>query len=121
MNKEDKFNEFWKLYPRKVAKISAQRSWKRLSNKTIDQIFDILHEHLARWKKTELQYIPHASTWLNQQRWEDELEPIDESENKTGVYKNIERERKKFLKRMKEAEKNMASDEERKKALGIKK
>ena len=76
MNKEDKFNEFWKLYPRKVAKLAAKRSWKRLTNKKINQIFDVLYEHLIRWKKTELQYIPHASTWLNQQRWEDELEPL---------------------------------------------
>ena len=120
MNKEEKFGEFWKLYPRKVAKVAAQRSWKRLTNKNIDEIFKVYHEHLLRWKKTEVQFIPHASTWLNQQRWEDELESMSESDSKTGVYKNIEKERKKFLKKMKEAEQNMASDEERKNALGIK-
>lgn len=119
MNKEEKFKEFWKLYPRKVAKVAAQRSWKRLTNKNIDEIFKVLHDHLIRWKKTESQFIPHATTWLNQQRWEDELEPISETESKTGIYKNIEKEHKRFLERMKEAEQNVASDEERKKALGL--
>ena len=121
MNKEDKFIEFWKLYPRKVAKAAAERSWKKLSNKTIQNIFNVIHEHLIRWKKTEIQFIPHASTWLNQKRWEDELESLPENENKSSIYKNIEKERQKFLKNMKAAEKNMASDDERKKALGIKK
>ena len=45
---------------------------------------------------------------------------MPESDSKAGVYKNIEKEREKFLKKMKEAEQNMASDEERKNALGIK-
>ena len=46
MNKEEKFGEFWKLYPRKVAKVAAQRSWKRLTNKNIEEIFKVYHEHL---------------------------------------------------------------------------
>ena len=57
MNKEEKFNRFWSLYPRKVAKVAAQRSWKRLTNKNIDSIFKILHEHLIRWKFKEIQFI----------------------------------------------------------------
>ena len=38
MKKEEKFDRFWSLYPRKVAKVAAQRSWKRLTNKNIDSI-----------------------------------------------------------------------------------
>ena len=71
-------------------------------------------------KYKEIQYIPHASTWLNQRRWEDELEPIPDK-NTNPIYKNIENERKKFLKKIQTAEENMASDDERKKALGLKK
>ena len=33
MSKEEKFDVFWKLYPRKVAKVSELRSWKRLTKK----------------------------------------------------------------------------------------
>ena len=76
MDKKETFKQFWKLYPRKIAKLVAERSWKRLPKKDINAIFKVLHEHLIRWKYKEIQYIPHASTWLNQRRWEDELEPI---------------------------------------------
>jgi len=119
MNKIERFNYFWSLYPRKVAKMVAERSWKRLTIKNIKEIFSVYHEHLARWKYTDKQYIPHASTWLNQKRWEDELDPLPD--NKSSIYKNIEKERKKILQKLKQAEKNMASDEERKQALGLKK
>ena len=117
MNKEEKFLEFWKLYPRKVAKVAAQRSWKRLKVKDIDDIFKVYKEHLIRWRGTEIQFVPHASTWINQRRWEDELEPLPE--NKSSIYRNIENERKTFIKKIKVAEENMASDEERKEALKL--
>jgi hypothetical protein len=119
MKKEEKFSRFWSLYPRKVAKVAAQRSWKRLKVKDINAIFTVFYDHLLRWKYTEIQFVPHASTWLNQRRWEDELEPLPGK--KDSVYRNIEKDRKKFLNKLKKAEQTMASDEERKKALGIKK
>ena len=117
MNKEEKFLQFWKIYPRKVAKVAAQRSWKRLKVKDIDDIFKVYKEHLIRWRGTEIQFVPHASTWINQRRWEDELEPLPE--NKSSIYRNIENERKTFIKKIKVAEENMASDEERKEALKL--
>ena len=117
MNKEEKFLQFWKIYPRKVAKVAAQRSWKRLRVKDIDDIFKVYKEHLIRWRGTEIQFVPHASTWINQRRWEDELEPLPE--NKSSIYRNIENERKTFIKKIKVAEENMASDEERKEALKL--
>ena len=120
MNKEEKFNRFWSLYPRKVAKVAAQRSWKRLTNKNVDSIFKVFHEHLIRWSFKEIQFVPHASTWLNQRRWEDELEPLP-SDKSLPIYKNLEKDRQKFLKKIEKADENIASDEERKKALGLKK
>ena len=119
MTKEKKFKKFWSLYPRKVAKVAAERSWKRLTIKDINAIFEVYHDHLIRWKYKDVQFIPHASTWMNQKRWEDELEPLPDKN--LSVYKDIEKKRKEFLKQMKEAESNIASKEERKKALGLKK
>ena len=72
MTKEDKFNKFWTYYPRKVARVAAQRSWKRLKVKDINDIFSVYKEHLIRWKYKDIQFVPHASTWLNQRRFEDE-------------------------------------------------
>ena len=50
MDKKETFKQFWKLYPRKIAKLVAERSWKRLPKKDINAIFKVLHEHLIRWK-----------------------------------------------------------------------
>ena len=119
MDKEKQFNEFWRLYPRKVAKLTAKRAWKRLANKDVNSIFKVFHEHLLRWKYKDIQYVPHASTWINQRRWEDELEPLPDKG--LPIYKNLEKDRQKFISKIKKAEEDIATDEERKKALGLKK
>ena len=69
------FDEFWMLYPRKVAKASAKKSWNKLSEEQQLAAAKAISNHCQYWKakETALDYIPHASTWLNQERWEDEL------------------------------------------------
>ena len=116
--KEDKFNQFWSLYPRKVKKFVARRTWNRLSKKEIDEIFKVLEDHMIRWKETEIQYVPHASTWLNQKRWEDELEPLPKKELSSDEY--YDKKATEFRKQMQEAEKNAATTEEIKEVLGLK-
>lgn len=70
------FDTFWKLYPRKVAKRAAQGAFNRLTKDEQSQAVEAIEQHVAYWKLkgTETDYIPHASTWLNQGRWEDELD-----------------------------------------------
>lgn len=71
------FASFWKLYPRKVSKDAAQRAWAKL--KLTQPLFDTICEALAKqaisadWIKDNGQFVPHASTWLNGKRWDDEL------------------------------------------------
>lgn len=71
------FEEFWSAYPRKIAKSEAVKSWVRLDP---DQaLLDRLMKSLSQFKKTQDwikdggQFIPFPATWLNQQRWMDEL------------------------------------------------
>lgn len=72
------FARFWKLYPRKVGKDKAEKAWAKL--KPTQQLFDQIIEALAKhrltsgWTKDNGQFIPHAATWLNGKRWEDEVE-----------------------------------------------
>lgn len=70
------FDQFWKLYPRKVGKRAAQKSWQRLTAQEQSDVLEALPDHLKYWKlkNTESEYIPHPATWLNQGRWEDELD-----------------------------------------------
>ena len=119
MSNKEKFDKFWSLYPRKVARIVAERRWKKLSKKEIDEILKIYPEHLLRWRYKDIQYVPHPATWLNQRRWEDELEPLPDKN--LSVYKDIEKKTMDLKSRMKSAETEAASEDEIKKLLTIKK
>jgi len=72
------FDIFWGEFPRKQSKSTARSAWKRLrpSKPTLSLIMKGLQEWKlsSQWAKDKGQVIPYASTWLNQRRWEDELE-----------------------------------------------
>ena len=74
---EAMFESFWKCYPRKTAKDTARKAFAKLKPTA-----DLLERMMAAlgvqsvspgWVKDGGQFIPHASTWLNQKRWDDEV------------------------------------------------
>lgn len=73
------FVEFWRAYPRHTAKDTAERAWRKLTpdDALLATMLSALGRHgqSAQWLRDDSQYIPHAATWLNQRRWEDELPP----------------------------------------------
>lgn len=75
---ESFFDDFWEEYPRKVSKKMAKKAWDKISpnQELAEKIICALYQQKKYWKQkeVEIQFIPHASTWLNQERWEDELE-----------------------------------------------
>jgi hypothetical protein len=80
----DNFNEFWQMYPRKVDKQRAIRAWCRQANslEVVESIMAGLTRQLQSqdWRERiardpERRFIPHAATWLNGRRWEDEMGP----------------------------------------------
>ena len=82
------FDDFWLLYPRRVARKDAVKAWARLSD---EQQVDALIACVAWmyvWKQKDPEYLPHGSTWLNGWRWEDELPfgyaPIKRAEAEPG-------------------------------------
>lgn len=69
------FDVFWRLYPRKVGKKNALRAWGKIDLREATAIFEnvrIMSESES-WRKNNGQYIPHPSTYLNGERWKDEL------------------------------------------------
>ena len=86
------FDEFWSLYPRKIAKATARKAWAKLSAEQQLMAAKAIDTHCQYWnaKETELEFIPHCSTWLNQERWEDELviEPKKVKESKEWMFSN---------------------------------
>jgi hypothetical protein len=69
------FDELWGMYPRKVNKRMAEKAFNKLNSTEQAQALEAMPNHLAYWKSqdTQLAYIPHLSTFLNQYRFEDEI------------------------------------------------
>ena len=69
------FDAWWAQWPKKVAKAAALKAYKTALKKT-DAL--TLGQSAAAFiaaeqrKGTAIEYIPNASTWLNQERWEDD-------------------------------------------------
>lgn len=77
--KKESFEIFYKAYPRKTQKQNALRAFEKIHNSLppIDELIAILEKHKRTRQWQDKQYIPHPATWLNQKRWEDELNEED--------------------------------------------
>ena len=73
----DGFADFWASYPRKQAKVQAEKAWAKLkpSEALQAQILGALavQRQSEQWTKDGGSFVPMPSTWLNQRRWEDQL------------------------------------------------
>ena len=92
----ERFDRFWSVYPKKVGKGEARKAFVKL--KPSEELTERMIKAVAEAKKSDMwtrnngQYIPNPSTWLNQERWEDELTVAPEavSEQKSEVDKWFE-------------------------------
>lgn len=70
-----RFAEFWAVYPRRVARIKAVEAWiKRELDQHADLIIAAIGLQAPEFLTREPDKIPHAATWLNQERWKDEVD-----------------------------------------------
>lgn len=72
----EEFENFWKAYPRKVARKDAFNAFKRLTPSDRAVAIEALEKHKAVWEAEcrSKEFIPHAATWLNGERFHDEIE-----------------------------------------------
>jgi uncharacterized protein YdaU (DUF1376 family) len=69
----DRFDIFWKQYPRKVARPNAIKAWLKIKpdDVVLKKMLDAInHQQLP---SKEIQFVPHPASWLNANRWEDEI------------------------------------------------
>lgn len=76
------FEDFWQAYPRRKAKRAAFKAWQRAVSDIAEeaggkeQAEAIIQAGAARYAQErageDSQFTAHPSTWLNQDRWEDE-------------------------------------------------
>ena len=69
------FQDFWLLYPRRVARKDALKAWGRLSPAQQVAAITALVEWRRVWATKDLDYLPYPATWIRGERWEDELPP----------------------------------------------
>lgn len=72
-NNKIQFDVFWNLYNKKVgSKSKCEKKWNNLNLETQKKIIDTLPTFLK--SITDKQYQPYAETYLNQERWNDEIQ-----------------------------------------------
>ena len=73
--KQEAFDKFWSIYPKKVGKEAARKAFSRVKVPVDTLTAAILAQKRSmQWQRDGGQYIPNPATWLNQGRWEDVLE-----------------------------------------------
>lgn len=70
---DDAFEQFWKAYPRKVAKPAALKAFRKVMKKpSAPKLADLIESVKAYASTiTDLQFCPYPATYLNQERWTD--------------------------------------------------
>jgi len=78
---DDAFDPWWDQYPRKVGKGQARRAYAAAAKKVSHKV--LLAAVIAYpFDLSRPEYIPHASTWLNGERWADEVAPVETDEER---------------------------------------
>lgn len=74
IQREADFERFWKAYPRKVDKQGTLKAFLKVTE-SVDILVGAVErqKQSSQWLKDDGQFIPHPKTWLNQERWNDEL------------------------------------------------
>lgn len=66
------FDQFWNCYPKKVGRGAAEKAWlKAIAVTTAEEITRVVQAY--PWGEDK-QFIPHPATWLNQRRWQDQID-----------------------------------------------
>lgn len=73
--KEMWFESFWEIYPKHQDKKKAKQKFLKActNEKEYKAIMDGLRNVLPVWAKKDTKYIPMPTTWLNGERWNDEV------------------------------------------------
>lgn len=87
------FMSFWTAYPKKTGKGAAYKSWqkikpsKALTEKIVASVVE--HSKTKQWQKENGQFIPNPATFLNQRRWEDEINEGTSASSRDPKYNSV--------------------------------
>tara|TARA_R110000782_G_scaffold253011_2_gene340979 strand:+ start:485 stop:1066 length:582 start_codon:yes stop_codon:yes gene_type:complete len=89
LNTQDKlkplfFDKFWESCPRKIAKKKTEEIYTKLLKSkevTEEYLIKTMGDYNKSVKDTEMQFIVHPVTWLNQGRFDDKIEVKEKNKN----------------------------------------
>ena len=86
---EKDFEIFWKEYPKKANKKKARERFLKLKSELLPVILEALKKQKASpaWQENSGQFIPHPATWLNGERWEDDIQSLSFTNSKDEAWK----------------------------------
>jgi len=82
---QNEFDRWWNQYPRKVKKKEAVKVWNKIKPDADTLIADTMNrnENDSQWAQG---YVPHPTTYLRGERWNDELEHGKQQETVSDEY-----------------------------------
>jgi len=92
---DKEFLEFWSMYPRRVGKGNAVKAWTKAVKKSSSiEIMAGLERYKEKINRdgTEEKFIAHPATWLNANRWEDEITELQKQTPQSIADKYVIRE-----------------------------
>ena len=94
--KSERFQEFWNLYPVKKARKACETKWQQ---RNLDEKSDLIIEKLFEqvndddsWKRG---YAPHPLTYINQDRWEDDISQPVKSSSRSSSFDEYQKNQRK--------------------------
>lgn len=80
----NRFDDFWNNCPRKIAKKKTKTIYNNLIKKkevTEERLINSMDKYAESVKNTDIAFIVHPTTWLNQGRWDDTIEVKQKNKN----------------------------------------
>ena len=73
---ESAFDAFWAVYPKKTGKEAARKAFKKIPKSAHSLLVPAVEaqKKSRQWTEENGRFIPNPATWLNQGRWEDEVQ-----------------------------------------------
>ncbi len=73
--REEQFDMFWSVYPKKVGKQAARKAFEKVPGSAYPKLIPAVEEQKQslQWQREGGRFIPNPATWLNQGRWDDEV------------------------------------------------
>ncbi|MED3574524.1 phage replisome organizer N-terminal domain-containing protein [Cytobacillus praedii] len=89
----NEFEQFWSIYPRRVDKKKAAKSFKKaIKSHSLEVILSGTEKYAKQVEKTDKQYIKHPTTFLNNDSFIDGYEEgVNHSGQNTGSFKQASR------------------------------